>query len=263
MRAAGIIPDVITYSALISACEKGGQAELALKIFDDMRADGIIPNVITYSALISACEKAGKVEWALEVFEDMRAAGIIPSVITYSALISACARGGHRADARQLLEKAVSDRVFHPSLGYDAGTNSLDFHLNRRLVLSLVEDRARAVPADVAQVLFDHHEALGNLSSTTKFIVGQHGDDVIKDAITRRMLTKGWTAEQGFSHGKVNPGRLVVAQNPAQTAPSASTLNAAATEFVPPWQMVPGPGPSASTLNAAAKEFVPSGLQRR
>ncbi|MBW8833356.1 MAG: hypothetical protein JF606_29080, partial [Burkholderiales bacterium] len=126
-----------------------------------------------------------------------------------------------------MLQKAVSDDVFHPSLGYDAGTNSLDFHLNRRLVRSPVGGRAGGVPADVAQVLFDHHLDLGNLSSTTKFIVGQHGDDVIKGAIAQRMRKQGWTAEQEFSHGKVNPGRLVVAQNPAQTAPIASTLNAA------------------------------------
>jgi pentatricopeptide repeat protein len=212
MRAAGIIPDVITYSALISACEKAGQAGQALEIFEGMRAAGIIPNVITYSALISACEKAGQAELALKIFDDMRAADIIPNVITYNALISACVRGDHPADARRLLKEAVSDDVFHPSLGYDAGTNSLDFHLNGRLVTSPVGGRARAVSADVAQVLFDHHLDLGNLSSTTKFVVGQHGDDVIKDAIAQRMREKGWTAVQDISHGKVNPGRLVVAQ---------------------------------------------------
>ncbi|MBW8831171.1 MAG: hypothetical protein JF606_17460 [Burkholderiales bacterium] len=259
MRAAGIIPNVITYSALISACEKAGKVKTALKFFDGMRAAGIIPNVITYSALISACEKAGQAELALKIFDDMRAAGIIPNVITYNALISACVRGGHSADARRLLKEAVSDDVFHPSLGYDKGANSLDFHLNSLLVTSPVGGRAGGVSADMAQVLFDHHLDLGNLSCTTKFVVGQHGDDVIKDAIAQRMLTKGWTAVQGFSHGKVNSGRLVVAQSPAQTASIASTLSAAAKEFVPPGQTAP----NASTLNAAAKAFVPSGPPRR
>jgi hypothetical protein len=51
--------------------------------------------------------------------------------------------------------------VFQPSLGYAADTNSLDFHLNRVLVSPRVDARSRGVTADLAQVLFDHHLALG------------------------------------------------------------------------------------------------------
>ena len=46
-----------TYSALISACEKGKQPERALKVFDAMVEQGVVPNSITCDALISACEK--------------------------------------------------------------------------------------------------------------------------------------------------------------------------------------------------------------
>ena len=57
MQQQGIAPNIITYSALISACEKGKQPERALEIFDKMQQQGIVPNIITYNALISACEK--------------------------------------------------------------------------------------------------------------------------------------------------------------------------------------------------------------
>ena len=57
MKQQGVVPDVITYSALISACEKGNQLEQALGFFEAIKQQGLVPNLITYSALISACEK--------------------------------------------------------------------------------------------------------------------------------------------------------------------------------------------------------------
>ena len=61
MRKQNVVPDVITYNTLISACEKGKKTERALEIFDNMQQQGIVPDLITYNALISACEK-GKQE---------------------------------------------------------------------------------------------------------------------------------------------------------------------------------------------------------
>jgi pentatricopeptide repeat domain-containing protein 1 len=53
-------PDVYSYNALISACEKGGQWERAVEVFEEMKAAGVKPDVITYSALITACEKGAQ-----------------------------------------------------------------------------------------------------------------------------------------------------------------------------------------------------------
>jgi pentatricopeptide repeat domain-containing protein 1 len=50
-------------------------------------------NVITYSSLISACEKAGRCEMALQLFERMHKEGCIPNVVTYNSLIAACSHG--------------------------------------------------------------------------------------------------------------------------------------------------------------------------
>ena len=56
------MPGVVTYSALISACEKGKQPEQALELFEAMKQQGVVPDVITYNALISACEKGKQPE---------------------------------------------------------------------------------------------------------------------------------------------------------------------------------------------------------
>ena len=50
-------------------------------------------NVITYSSLISACEKAGRWQLALELFSEMHREGCKPNVVTYNSLIAACAQG--------------------------------------------------------------------------------------------------------------------------------------------------------------------------
>jgi pentatricopeptide repeat domain-containing protein 1 len=55
MLRTGCERSVITYSALISACEKAGQWQLALNLFGEMLRERCTPNVITYNSLITAC----------------------------------------------------------------------------------------------------------------------------------------------------------------------------------------------------------------
>ena len=58
---------VITYSSLISACEKAGRWEDALRLFDEMQRDGCTPNTVTYNSLITACGQ-GEFQWQEQVF---------------------------------------------------------------------------------------------------------------------------------------------------------------------------------------------------
>lgn len=93
MREEHIMPNVVTYSVLISACEKGRQADNALQLFGLMHRDGLVPDVIIYSALISACEKGAKWQHALHLLGQVRESRLSPNVITYSAAVSACEKG--------------------------------------------------------------------------------------------------------------------------------------------------------------------------
>ena len=63
----------------MSACEKGGQWELALQL---LRADS---DVIGRNAAISACGAAGQWRMALQLLSNTKANGI-----SFSAAISAC-----------------------------------------------------------------------------------------------------------------------------------------------------------------------------
>jgi len=51
------VPDVFTYSAAISACDKSQQHQHALQLVRAMQRHAIVPDVVAYSAAISACGK--------------------------------------------------------------------------------------------------------------------------------------------------------------------------------------------------------------
>lgn len=57
-------------------------------------------SVITYSSLISACEKAGQWELALELFQEMLREQCTPNTVTFNSLITALAQGAQTAPRR-------------------------------------------------------------------------------------------------------------------------------------------------------------------
>merc|ERR1712174_165257 len=81
-------------------------------IFDEMKRNNVWPDVISYSAAISACEKGGETAKALEIFDEMKQNNVWPDVISYSAAISACEKGGERAKGECIYREAVAHNVF-------------------------------------------------------------------------------------------------------------------------------------------------------
>ena len=61
-----------------------------------------VPNVITYSALMTACCSGGRPDKAHEVFQDMVASGIKPDQISYSTLIA-----GEQPCLREVAEEKI------------------------------------------------------------------------------------------------------------------------------------------------------------
>ena len=61
------------------AYERIGEWEKAEEIFKDMLARGLQPTVVTFSALISAMQKGGQPERAQELYEDMLERGLKPN----------------------------------------------------------------------------------------------------------------------------------------------------------------------------------------
>ena len=79
-----------------------------MQLFDDMQLQGLQPNVITYSAVVSACGKCRMPLRALQLFDEMQQQGFEPNLITYIAVSSACGKGRMPKGALQLLMRCRS-----------------------------------------------------------------------------------------------------------------------------------------------------------
>jgi len=123
----GIKPDVISYKAVIKACEKGGQWEKTLELFGEMEENDIsLPKVISYNAAISACEKGGQWEKAVELLREMSDNGIKPDVITYAIAISACEKGGQWEKAVELLREMSGNGIKPDVISYNAAISACE-----------------------------------------------------------------------------------------------------------------------------------------
>ena len=82
IQAAGLDPDVVTYSTLIN---KAPDYDTAKAWVDTMQKEGIQPNVVTYNTLI---DKAPDYDTAKAWVDTMQKEGIQPDVVTYNTLIN-------------------------------------------------------------------------------------------------------------------------------------------------------------------------------
>lgn len=76
MRRVGLEPDVISYSAVMSSCEKGGELRVVTSAVAVMQSLALELDVISYSAAISACEKSQQWAHALSFLQEMRLSGL-------------------------------------------------------------------------------------------------------------------------------------------------------------------------------------------
>lgn len=87
-----------------------------MEVYQDMLRTNCERSVITYSALISACEKAGQWQLALNLFEEMLRERCTPNVITYNSLITACAQVNLTLSLKPYMMACVVVDVHNPEL---------------------------------------------------------------------------------------------------------------------------------------------------
>merc|ERR1719272_595489 len=120
MLESGVQANVQSYSAVISAFAKTGDAQGSEKWLMKMLAAGIRGDTISYTAMINACARVGNVEkaeeWLIKMLED----SVEPNVITFNAVIAACAKKNQGRRAENWLEKMRRADVLPNSFSYNS-----------------------------------------------------------------------------------------------------------------------------------------------
>ena len=209
-------PTVVTYSAAIAASGKAGLVDRALAFLTELNAiaahdASLRPDIGVYNAAIMACAKAGRPEQAHELLKEARhfsANGMptLPNATSYGAVISAYSSAGHAQRARELIGEAIAAGVFVPHAGYDKGADSLDFHEDHVCTNPSKSERPRGIASTLAVALLRYHLAAGNVNRRTTYIVGQHGDNAVKQAVLAE-LNRHWP--EGYAVSIGNPGVLI------------------------------------------------------
>ncbi|CAK9137407.1 unnamed protein product [Ilex paraguariensis] len=97
--------DVVCWNSMISTYAQHGEANAALKMFEEMIKEGIQPNYVTFVGVLSACGHVGLVEDGFCHFDSMPRFGIEPGTEHYACMVSLLGRSGRLFEAKEFIKK--------------------------------------------------------------------------------------------------------------------------------------------------------------
>lgn len=97
--------DVTIWTTMITGLAFHGHGNKALDLFFEMQQD-VMPNDITFVAVLTACTHSGLVDEGLNIFDSMMTKfGIEPGVEHYGCLVDLLGRSGRLTEAKDVIEK--------------------------------------------------------------------------------------------------------------------------------------------------------------
>merc|ERR1719218_126755 len=117
MRAAGLTPDRITYSALAKGHCFAGDVDAAFAVLAEMRKAGKFqPDEVLYNSLLDGCAKEHRLQEALDLFSTMRARGVRPSNFTLCTLVKLLGRARRLPQAFGILDELCGAGGLRPNV---------------------------------------------------------------------------------------------------------------------------------------------------
>ncbi|XXG86348.1 hypothetical protein AAC387_Pa11g1260 [Persea americana] len=97
---------VIAWNTMITAYASHGRGVETVASFEDMIRAGVQPDHITFTGLLSGCSHSGMVDQGLAYFEQMgNVYSVNPRVEHYACIVDLLGRAGHLADAMELISQ--------------------------------------------------------------------------------------------------------------------------------------------------------------
>ncbi|KAF8643957.1 hypothetical protein HU200_030221 [Digitaria exilis] len=107
----GVLPDEVTYSAVLDVYAQLHMKEEVLALFDRARGSGWKPDHVAFAVLAKMFGEAGDYEGIQFVFNEMREVGLKPNIFVYNALLEALGKTGKPGLARSLFEEMTDQGV--------------------------------------------------------------------------------------------------------------------------------------------------------
>merc|ERR1719158_784936 len=144
MTSTGVAANVQSYSTVISAFARVGDAVGAERLLAQMDGAGVAGDTISFTSVINACAKVGDVKKAEAWLVKMLESGVEPNEITFNAVICACAKAGNGPRAEEWLEKMKLAEVLPNSFSYNQAAKpfvaSGDYRHVEKLMSALASD---------------------------------------------------------------------------------------------------------------------------
>jgi pentatricopeptide repeat protein len=154
----GIKKNTVICNGIISVLGDALQWETVFSILNEMDAAGIKKDIVTYSAAITAFSKAGEWQHAIEMYRLMSISGITPNTITFNSVLSACVRGRQVKMALDLFSEASSRGIVLDTISYSVVIKVCgemnEFDLALKIFNAMEEKRLDSSPAAVANSAF-------------------------------------------------------------------------------------------------------------
>ncbi|KAI3424904.1 hypothetical protein D9Q98_008288 [Chlorella vulgaris] len=157
MLAAGLQPDVYTYTSLISGCASGKQAGLAQELWRQMIERGIRPTIVTHNAMLKVEVFSHGVDAGAAFLQGMVQQGTQPDRVSWSTLLAA-ARYSKRGDIARLAMAELGMRQ-HESDEGEGGT-----HTAAAAAAAAAGDHEAAAPEAAAAASEEDHRWHGYYS---------------------------------------------------------------------------------------------------
>jgi len=102
----GVTPTTKTFVSLISAFAKGGALDVVVQAVASEARQG--QKSATYAAAMGACEKAGQWQLAVQLFQQISDMGVKAEVGIFNSIVAACAHSGEHVQARAVFDAMPS-----------------------------------------------------------------------------------------------------------------------------------------------------------